>query len=92
MCLLRDIALARQISSIVGIAKDKGIAPDEAAFWMKEQQMLEDTCRQRGLPNMFFAVAPAEWTFPHHESMFQKHKDGGALFPRRSARCICITW
>ena len=83
-CLLHDIALAKQISSVVAVAKDKGIAPDEAAngmqnfgaFWVKEQQKLEDMCRQRGLPNLFFTIAPAEWGFPYHEGMFdEKVKD-----------------
>ena len=55
-CLLHDIALARQISSLVSVAKEKNIAPDEAAngmqnfsaFWSKEQQKLEDTKDTRG--------------------------------------------
>ncbi|CAJ1358990.1 unnamed protein product, partial [Effrenium voratum] len=69
--LLHDIALARQVSGMVKAAEEKGIAPDEAAsgaqnfgaFWA-------DVCRQRGMPNLFFTIAPAEWKFPLHEGMF----------------------
>ena len=58
--LLHDIALARQTSSIVSTAKEKNIAPDEAAnnmhnfgaYWVREQHKLEDMCRQNGLPNL----------------------------------------
>ena len=76
--LLHDIALARQVSGMVKAAEDKGIAPDEAAsgaqnfsaFWALERAKLEDVCRQRGMPNLFFTIAPAEWKFPLHEGMF----------------------
>ncbi|CAK0851570.1 unnamed protein product, partial [Prorocentrum cordatum] len=52
--LLYDIALARQLSSLVAIAKQQRIAPDEAAgemqnfsgFWQWEREKLEDVCRQ----------------------------------------------
>ena len=89
-CLLHDIALAKQISSVVAVAKDKGIAPDEAAnhmqnfgaFWVRETHKLEDICRQRGLPNLFWTVAPAEWKFPLHEGMFYGHKKMGTLEDR----------
>ena len=66
-CLLHDIALARQISSVVSIAESKNIAPEEAASdmqnfdvrWRREQEKLEDMCRQHGkLPNLFFTIAP----------------------------------
>ncbi|CAJ1334390.1 unnamed protein product, partial [Effrenium voratum] len=76
--LLHDIALARQVSGMVKAAEEKGIAPDEAAsgaqnfsaFWALERAKLEDVCRQRGMPNLFFTIAPAEWKFPLHEGMF----------------------
>ena len=83
-CLLHDIALARQISAIVNIADQQKIAPEEAAsghqnfdsFWRKEQQKLEDMCRQMdSMPNFFFTVAPAEWKFQHHRGMQQRRKD-----------------
>ena len=70
VCLLHDIALARQISSVVNIAQAKGIAPEQAAShmqnfdqcWKQEQEKLEDMCRQHNmLPNVFATVAPAEW-------------------------------
>ena len=53
--LLHDISLARQISSVVSIAKNEKIAPEEAAssmqnfdtYWHREQEKLEDMCRQQ---------------------------------------------
>jgi hypothetical protein len=54
------------------------IAPEQAAsnqqnfdtFWKKEQEKLEDMCRQmKGMPNFFFTVAPAEWKFQWHRGM-----------------------
>lgn len=86
--LLFDIYLARRISSIVSIAEAKKIAPDEAAnemqnfssFWVKETQKLEDMCRQQNkMPNLFFTVAPAEWSFPLHAGVFEKTKQDGLL-------------
>jgi len=49
--LLYDVSLARQLTSVVSIAKEKKIAPDEAAsemqnfsgFWQWEREKLEDT-------------------------------------------------
>ena len=80
--LLHDICLARQISGLVKIAAERGIAPDEAAsgmqnfsgFWDLERAKLEDMCRQKGMPNLFFTVAPAEWAFPLHDGMFGSNK------------------
>ena len=48
-----DTALARQLSAIVAIAKDKKLAPDEIAsdmqnfsgFWYWEREKLEDVCK-----------------------------------------------
>ena len=52
--LLYDIALASQISGVVAMADKNKIAPEEAAsnmqnfdsYWLKEQEKLEDICRQ----------------------------------------------
>eukprot|EP00971_Amphidinium_carterae_P138080 2736483-Amphidinium_carterae.1 len=71
-------SLARTISSVVNIAKEKKMAPEQLAsemptfdiFWHRETQKLEDMCRQQSaLPNIFFTIAPAEWTYPLHTSM-----------------------
>eukprot|EP00973_Karenia_brevis_P050405 6995831-Karenia_brevis.AAC.1 len=74
--LLYDISLAKQISSVVHVAEAQKIAPEEAAggmqnfdtFWHREQEKLEDMCRQQrmrqerdptftqkatGLPNLY---------------------------------------
>ena len=48
-CLLYDVALARQISSVVSIADNLQIAPEDAApdmqnfdvYWVRQQEMLE---------------------------------------------------
>ena len=52
--LLYDMALASQISGVVAMADKNKIAPEEAAsnmqnfdsYWLKEQEKLEDICRQ----------------------------------------------
>ena len=68
--LLYDISLARQINSIVKVSEQQQIAPEDAAathqnfdaYWVSEQEKLEDMCRQQhSLPNLFFTIAPAEW-------------------------------
>ena len=80
MCLLYDKALAKQISATVAIADRVKIAPEEIAsnqqnfdsFWRKEQEKLEDMCRQMGsMPNCLFTVAPAEWKLQWHRGMQQ---------------------
>lgn len=62
----------------MAIADDKKAAPDEiasdmqifSAHWLHEARKLEDVCRQRrSFPNVFFTVAPAEWTFPLHDQV-----------------------
>ena len=77
---LHDTALASQISSIVALAASKQMAPDELAsginnfeaYWQQQTERLEDVCRQMGaLPNLFFTVAPAEWSFPAHYGLLQ---------------------
>ena len=86
--LLHDIALARQISSIVTVAESQHLSPDEAAsgmqnfgaYWQRETAKLENMCRQHGeKPNLFFTVAPAEWKFPLHQGMLQGHRDNESL-------------
>ena len=76
---LHDVALARQISSVVAVAASKRLAPDQVAsgmnnfeaYWHQQTQRLEDMCRQMGkFPTLFFTVAPAEWTFPLHHGIF----------------------
>eukprot|EP00972_Heterocapsa_arctica_P085700 12628513-Heterocapsa_arctica.AAC.1 len=77
LCLLHDIALARQLNGIIWKAVDLKVAPDTltntqnfANFWKEEQEKLEDMCRQHEeTPNLFFTVAPAEWKFPTHRAM-----------------------
>ena len=84
-CLLYDIYLARRISSVVEKAKEQRRAPDDIAqdmqnfsvYWLNERAKLEDVCRQRGKPNLFFTVAPAEWKFPIHQGMLQRIKQDG---------------
>ena len=77
--LLYDIALARQLTTVVNMAESKKMAPDNlvssmqnfGSFWMQETQKLEDMTRQMGrLPNLFFTIAPAEWSFPLHCGTF----------------------
>ena len=77
LCLLHDIAMAKQISGAVAMAARNNVAPEETTthmqafegFWRKETEKLEDICRQHktnarsGLPNLFFTIAPAEWKF-----------------------------
>ncbi|CAE8634707.1 unnamed protein product [Polarella glacialis] len=68
--LLFDIALARQVTSIVSVADLQGIAPKEVAsnqqnfdsYWEREQE-------QGSLPNLFFTIAPAEWKFLCHKGL-----------------------
>ena len=80
--LVHDIALAKQLTSVVEMAKKNNIAPDQAAsgmqncqtFWVHERTQLEDMCRQLGKPNLFLTVAPAEWKFPWHRAMFARDK------------------
>ena len=80
MSFLHDSALAAQISSIVALAASKQMAPDDLAsgsnnfeaYWQQQTERLEDVCRQMGaLPNLFFTVAPAEWSFPAHYGLLQ---------------------
>ena len=87
-CLLYDISLARQISGIVSVAKRQERAPggltdhlqNYAPFWRKEQDKLEDVCRQRRcMPNVFMTIAPAEWTFSWHRGLFERYKQDGDL-------------
>ena len=76
-CLVHDIALARQLQGITWKANGMKVAPDSIArsqnfanFWTDAQKRLEDMCRQHDeMPNLFFTVAPAEWTFPLHRVM-----------------------
>ena len=85
-CLLYDTFLARRISSVVSLAKEQQRAPDDLAqdmqnfhtYWLNERAKLEDVCRQRGKPNLFFTVAPAEWKFPVHEGMLHRVRQAGS--------------
>ena len=76
LCLIYDIALARNLMQLVSIAESKDLSPDGMAnhlhnfdsYWRHQQAILEDKCRQLNrLPTLFVTVAPAEWTFPLHE-------------------------
>ena len=61
MCYLHDVALARQINTVVSIAALKKMAPDEIAsdmnnfeaYWLHQTQRLEDVCRQNGIAAKF---------------------------------------
>lgn len=75
LCLIYDIALARNLMQLVSIAESKDLSPDGMAnhlhnfdsYWRHQQAILEDKCRQLDrLPTLFITVAPAEWTFPLH--------------------------
>ncbi|CAK0903536.1 unnamed protein product [Prorocentrum cordatum] len=67
--LLYDIALARQLSSLVAIAKQQRVAPDEAAgemqnfsgFWQWEREKLEDVCRQMAEHPEYLPATESEW-------------------------------
>jgi hypothetical protein len=91
--LLYDIALARQINALVKVAHDQKLAPDEAAkgmqnfsaFWDTQRAQLEDMCRQNGMPNLFFTVAPAEWKFQLHQGMFGHCSDPKELSKAQAA-------
>ena len=83
-CFLYDVSLARTLTSVVSLAKDKKMAPetfasDMAAFemyWHRQTQLLEDVCRQAArLPELFFTLAPAEWKFPLHEGVLFAERD-----------------
>ena len=83
-CFLYDVAMARQISSVVSMADKKKMAPEIFAsempafemYWHREGQKLEDICRQQGrLPELFFTLAPAEWKFQLHEGALPPAKD-----------------
>ena len=71
-CLIFDIVMARELTSLVNMATAVKASPGEFAsgnqafskFWEKEQHKLEDICRQHDrMPNLFFTIAPAEWKF-----------------------------
>ena len=72
LCLVYDMVMARTISAVVNIAADKKQAPEVIAdnqssfdsYWRKEEDVLVDLCRQKGLPSAFITIAPAEWRFP----------------------------
>ena len=96
LALLHDIALARQINGLVKAATDRGLALEEAtvgmqnfsAFWAVERSKLEDVCRQREMPNLFFTVAPAEWKFQLHEGMFGHCQQPDALEKAQAALAL----
>jgi hypothetical protein len=76
LCLIYDIALARNLTQLVTIAESKDLSPDGMAkhlhnfdsYWRQQQAILEDKCRQLDrLPTLFITIAPAEWTFPLHD-------------------------
>ena len=76
LCLIYDVALARNLMQLVSIAESKDLSPDGMAnhlhsfdsYWRHQQAILEDKCRQLNrLPKLFITIAPAEWTFPLHE-------------------------
>eukprot|EP00971_Amphidinium_carterae_P279843 5555050-Amphidinium_carterae.2 len=76
--ILYDTSLARTISSVVNIAKEKKMAPEQLAsemptfhiYWHRETQKLEDKCRQHSLHfKTFFTRALADWTYPLHMAM-----------------------
>ena len=88
VCYLHDVVLAGQISGVVHTAAQKRLAPDELAanmnnfeaYWLHQTQRLEDLCRQMdSLPNLFFTIAPAEWSFPLHYGMLQAAAEAGTL-------------
>ena len=88
VCYLHDVALAGQISGVVHTAARMRLAPDELAadmnnfeaYWLHQTQRLEDLCRQMdSLPNLFFTIAPAEWSFPLPYGVLQAAADAGAL-------------
>ena len=67
--------MARAISSVINVANQKHIAPEQAASDMD----MEDICRQewerianmsQALPSIFFTVAPAEWRYVLPDGMF----------------------
>ena len=87
-CLLYDISMARELTSLVSVANKAKVSPDDyasrnqafSAFWTRETQKLEDMCRQHDrMPNIFFTVAPAEWKFPLHDGVFGNFVDAGRL-------------
>lgn len=76
LCLIYDVALARNLMQIVSIAEKKDMTADVAAnhlhnfdsFWRQQQAILEDKCRQLDeMPSLFITIAPAEWNFPLHD-------------------------
>ena len=78
--LLRDIALAKRISSVVHVAKDKRIAPDEAANNMQNfgssGSRSSRSSKTSASHRLVFTIASAERSFPYHEGMFHnKVKD-----------------
>ena len=92
LCLIYDVALARNLMQLVSIAESKDLSPDGMAnhlhsfdsYWRHQQAILEDKCRQLNqLPKLFITIAPAEWTFPLHEptlSCYAKHLSDGQGF------------
>lgn len=93
-CLLFDVMMAKQLTLIVAKAEEQKISPDEASsgmqcyaeYWNRESMKLEDMCRRHGRkPNLFFTVAPAEWTFPIHETILRDYKDAGKLSDTQAA-------
>lgn len=84
--LLHDIHLASQLTSLVAVADRQKMAPEDAAssnngfdtYWLKENEKLEDMCRQMGqFPNLFMTIAPGEWKFDWNRGVHQWRKESG---------------
>ena len=78
-CYWHDLLLAKKLTALVSMADRHKVAPDMLAddlqqfsgFWAHQQTKLEDVVRRKRMfPNLFFTIAPAEWTFPLHAEVF----------------------
>ena len=66
--------------NIVTTAIKKKISPDNVSenshffdsYRQHQADIMADLCRQRGLPNVFITIAPAEWKFPLHMPLFSR--------------------